>query len=104
MKIIKIVLLIFLFYFLALFQSSFLLHFNIFAWTPNIILIVLILWGIIESPKKYCALWASLIGGFFLDIFSVRFFGFNILLFLAMSLFLKFIFKNYVRIPFFEKT
>lgn len=103
MKIIKVILLIILFYFLALVQSSFLVHFKIFGWTPNIILIAVIFWSIIENPKKYYVLWISLIGGFFLDVFSVRFFGFNMLLLFFVSLFFKFIFKNYVRIPFFEK-
>lgn len=103
MTVVKIIISIIIFYFLALFQSSFLVHFNIFSWTPNIILIIVVTLGIIESSKKYFAIWVALIGGFFLDIFSVRFFGFNILMLVLICLFFKFIFKYYARVPFLEK-
>jgi len=99
----KILLSIILLYFLTLLETSFFAHFNFLKWFPYTIFLVIIVYNIIESSKKYFGIWLSVIGGFFLDIFSTSFIGFNILILLALSLFLKFLFRRYVRIPFFEK-
>ena len=100
----KILISIIIIYFLTLLETSFFVHFNIFRWIPNVILLYVIIFNIIESPKKYGGVYISIVAGFFVDIFSSNFIGYSIIIFLATSLLLKLIFNRYVRIPFFEKT
>lgn len=100
----KILISIIVFYFLVLIQTSFLVHFNILGIVPNLVLISVVLWNLFEKSKNYFGLYAALIGGLFLDIFSNRFIGFYILISFALAIFLKLVFKRYVRIPFIEKS
>lgn len=96
----KIVLIFLGFYLLTLFQISFLIHFN-FGWQlgflPILILVALI--NFFESHSKKTGIYSAFFAGFFLDIFSENFFGFWILILLAISIFIKFIFKKYFQIP-----
>lgn len=85
------------FYTLALIQTSFLVHFQIFGITLNLILIFVILLTLFEDPKKYFSIWGAIIGGFFWDIFSTSFIGFHILILAGIVIFIKVIFKKYVR-------
>ncbi len=100
----KILISIIVFYFLVLIQTSFLVHFNILGIVPNLVLISVVLWNLFEKSKNYFGLYAAFIGGFFLDIFSSRFIGFYVLILFALAIFIKLIFKRYVRIPFIEKS
>ena len=100
----KVILLVLIFYILALAQASFLVHFQIFGMVLNVSLILVVLINIFESPQKYLGLHGSLISGFFLDIFSTRPFGFWILIFFLVAIFIKLIFRKYVRIPFIART
>jgi len=94
----NIFILIIFFYILALFQTSFLIHFNIFlGWLGILISVILI--NIFENSKKNSGIFAAFFAGFFLDIFSENFIGFWILILLALSCFIKFVLKKYVRIP-----
>jgi rod shape-determining protein MreD len=95
----KILAFIIFFYVLALFQTSFLVHFKIFGQIPNLILLALIIINIFEKPKDYSGVFAAVIGGFFLDIFSEKSIGLSILILVALSLFIKLILKKYVQIP-----
>ncbi|MBM3250710.1 MAG: rod shape-determining protein MreD [Candidatus Nealsonbacteria bacterium] len=100
----KILIPIVIFYFLVLAQTSFLVHFSILGVVPNISLILAVFWNFIEKTKNYFGLYNAFLVGFFLDVFSQRFFGFYILGLLAMAIFLKFIIRKYVQIPFVEKN
>lgn len=84
------------FYFLVLLQNSFLVHFSIFGFLPNFILVSVI---IISFLAPALGIYSALFGGFFLDIFSNNFIGFNVLMLFAMALFIKIILKKYVRSP-----
>lgn len=102
----KILILIPFLYILTLFQTSFLTHFNIFlegffGWTPNLILITVILITVFENPDPHTnfGVGAAFIGGFFLDIFSENFIGLYILILVTLAFFIKFILRKYVRIP-----
>lgn len=97
----KVLIIFISFYLLALLQASFFIHFDILG--ANFIFIAVIVWNLLEKPQKYSGLLGAGIGGFFLDIFSSRPIGFNILILLAIAFFIKLILKNYVRIPFIEK-
>lgn len=100
----KIIISTIILYFLAMLETSFFVHFNILNWLPNTLLLYIIIFNILESPKKNGGIYISLIAGFFSDIFSSTFIGFNIIIFLIASLLVKFVLTRYVRIPFFEKT
>lgn len=100
----KILISIIILYFLTLLQTSFFVQFNVLKWVPNTLLLYVIIFNIIENPKKYGGIYVSFIAGFLLDIFSSNFIGFHIIIFLAISLLLKFVFNRYVRISLFEKT
>ncbi len=100
----KILISVILLYFLALLQTSFLVHFSISGIVPNLILILIILWNLFEKSKNYFGLSNALVGGFFLDIFSNRPIGFFILILGMTAVFIKFFIKNYVRIPFIERV
>jgi len=99
----KILILIPFLYILTLFQTSFLIHFNVFleggfwGWVLNLILIAVILITVLEKPEKNSSIFLGGCGGFFLDIFSENFIGFHILILLGLSLFIKFILRKYVR-------
>jgi len=101
----KILILIPFFYILTLFQTSFLIHFNVFleggfwGWTPNLILIAVILITVFEKPDPHTnfGVGVAFIGGFFLDIFSENFIGFHILILVILAFFIKFILRKYVR-------
>ena len=94
-----LVLLVAIFYILALAQTSFLVHFQIFGMVLNASLLTVLLFNIFEKPQKNLGLYAAVISGFFLDIFSGRPFGFWILILFLIALFVKLIFRKYVRIP-----
>ena len=99
----KILLSIIVFYFLVLVQTSFLVHFTIFDVVPNIVLILVVIWNLLEKRKNYFGVINALIGGFFLDVFSSQFIGFYVLIWVGLAIFIKLIFKRYVRIPFIDK-
>ncbi len=94
----QIVLLILIFYFLTLLQSSFLVHFTLFWGMLNFIFIAVILLNIFTSDIKL-GISAAVIAGFFLDIFSENFFGFWFLILLTLSCFIKFVLEKYVQLP-----
>lgn len=93
---IKQILFIVFLYFLSLLQSSFFPHF----FNPNLILIAVIIINIYESPKEVFGVVAAFFGGFFLDVFSSGFFGYNVMALVLMSLVIKLVIKKNVRIPF----
>jgi len=94
----KILFSIIFFYFLALFQTSFLIHFNIWGIIPNLVLIAAILVNIFEEARDYSGIFSSAAAGFFLDIFSENFIGFWTLILVVLSFFIKFILKKYIRL------
>jgi len=99
----KLILIFLGFYLLTLIQISFLIHFN-FGWQlgslPILIFVAFI--NFFESPSKKTGIYSALFAGFFLDIFSttpLNFFGFWILISIAIASFIKFIFKKHVQVP-----
>lgn len=99
----KILISIIILYFLVLLQASFFVHFAIWGVFPDLVLILIIIWNVFEKPKNYLGLYIAFIGGFFLDIFSSSFIGYNILILMVLIILIKLIFRRYVRVPFFEK-
>jgi rod shape-determining protein MreD len=90
----KAISIIFLLYLLAMLQASFFVHF--FDYIPNLILIVIILVNLFEKQENYFGVFTALIGGFYLDVFSGRFFGLYLLLSFFISFFIKLVVKDYI--------
>lgn len=88
-------------YILVLIQVSFLPHFSL---APNLILALVILVNIFENPRQSTGVWTALLGGFFLDVFSGRLFGFWILIMLAVAVLLKYFFKRQFYARFFWQS
>lgn len=119
----KILVIIILFYILVLFQTSFLVHFDIFSGkliSYSLILVPIILISIFTPlDSKHLTrlnnrkanltglasrydLIAAFSAGFFLDIFSGKFIGFHILILVGLVIFIKFILQKYVQMPIFK--
>ncbi|MCX6760378.1 MAG: rod shape-determining protein MreD [Candidatus Nealsonbacteria bacterium] len=88
------------FYCFALIQSSFLIHFNIYGFVPNLILISVFVLNLIESPEKKSGLFFAAFGGFLVDVFSNRLIGLNLSLYLILAFIIKYLLRNYVRVSF----
>ena len=89
----KYLVIILFFYFFAILQNSFLVHFNIFGITPNFILIFCFLL-IFFSPYGRPAqgrenYFYAIVAGFFLDVFSHSYFGVSIISLLITTFLLK---------------
>jgi hypothetical protein len=102
----NIIFLIIIFYFLAIFQMSFLAHFRLCGLNFNFLLIVPVLLNLLEKSEGRIGLAAALTAGFFLDLSLIGeqtlFFGFYTLISLLLSLFVKMVIRNYVKIPNFK--
>jgi len=91
----KAILLASFFYVLLIIQTSFLPRF--FSFVPNLILIAVVLANLFDGQASFFGFLASFFGGFFLDVFSVEFFGYYILICLLISIFVKFFLKKYIQ-------
>ncbi len=58
---------------------------------------------ILEDPRKEEGLKMALLGGLIFDLFSPLPFGFYTLLMLLLALGVKFVLRNYVRLPIFQR-
>ena len=104
----NLILFLFLFYILAILESSFLVHFKVFNFFPNLILISVVLINLFESPRRFLGISSSVFGGFFMDIFADpffsqsffgNFFGFYIIALVALSFSIKLILRQYIQLP-----
>ena len=81
---------ILLFYFLALLQNSFFTHFNLLGAVPNLVFILFFLLVFFEKKKKnYLIVPLAIVAGFFLDIFSYTYIGPSIVLLIITGIVLK---------------
>ena len=81
---------IILFYFLAILQSSFFVHFSLFGAFPNLIFILYFLLVFFEARKKEYNIFAyAVIAGLLLDIFYQTFFGISVAILLIAGFSVK---------------
>jgi len=99
----KILIFIAVFYFLALIQTSFMVHFSVWGLIPNLIFLSVIVWNVFEKSKNNFGIYQATAAGFFLDIFSSRVIGFNVIILIFLAVIIKLFLKSYVRIPFLEE-
>jgi len=92
-------------YLLILFQANYLVHFGILGSILSFSLIISAFWNFFEKNKQILSygLFLSVFSGAIADIYSDYYIGFNILIFVLAALFIKFILRKYVRIPFSER-
>jgi len=91
------------FFFLTLLQTSFFIHFPVFGFYLNFIIIGQVLITLFEDPKENRAIYLSFISGFLWDVFSEKPIGFGILILFLISWILKIFLRKYVRIEAFSK-
>jgi len=98
----KLLLAVFILYFFVLIHASFCVHFGFLGCLFNLPIIITAVWNFFEKEKGFFspALIASLIAGFFLDVYSSGIIGFYILILGTAAVFIKIFLKNYVRVPF----
>jgi rod shape-determining protein MreD len=85
------------FYFLTLFESSFLIHFRFFNKIPSLILTAVVLWNVFEKPKYFTGIFCAFLGGFLWDIFSSHFIGLYALMLLVLAILIKFVIRKYIQ-------
>lgn len=79
-----------LFYFFAVLQNSFFVHFTLLRVTPNLVFILFFLLVFFEGKKlSPTIIFYSVSAGFFLDIFSYTRLGISLFLLVALGLFIK---------------
>jgi hypothetical protein len=99
----KKILTILFFTILAISQASFFAHLAIFSnqwfeWVNFVSLAVAIV-SLFERRRNNFSWFLAIFGGFLLDIYSSRFFGFWIIVLIILVAIIKFAIKKYVRIP-----
>lgn len=102
MKTLLILVIIIFFYLLILFQTSFLVHFDIFSGkliNYSLVLIPVTLISFLTPQNQFSDLIITFSAGFFLDIFFGSFIGFHILILIGLVMFIKFILQKHVKIP-----
>lgn len=88
------------FYFLNLFQISFLGALDFWPHWLNFSVLITIIICVFEESKKLLGLFAAFWAGLFLDIYSGSvFFGLFTIIFLLIAIFLKLILYRYVKLP-----
>lgn len=86
----KTLIIIILFYFFALLQNSFFIHFNLFGAVPNLVFILFFLLVFFEKKNhNYPVILWAIVAGLFLDIFSDASFGVSIVLLIIIGLLIK---------------
>ena len=86
---IKIIISLFLLFFLAITQTSFLIHLDVYGVTLNLVLIFVVLFNFFEEPRKINGLVVAVIGGFYLDLFSDLQIGASLFTLVILAFFIK---------------
>ena len=99
MRISKLLLTIICFYFLILFQTSFLAHFDIFNIITHIGLVIVLILFFCRKEADMSSIVLAICAGLFLDIFSDKFIGFYVLILCVSIILINLILQKYVRAP-----
>ncbi|MCX6738027.1 MAG: hypothetical protein NTY11_01240 [Candidatus Parcubacteria bacterium] len=91
MQTIKAIISFIAFYFLAIFQVSYLTHFKIVGGLWNPVLIAVVFLNFFEKKEDKSGLIIGALGGFYLDLFSPYFLGFFTLIGLGIAFLIKYI-------------
>ncbi len=83
-------------------QTSFLAHFSLWGFVPNLVAAAVISWNVLENPKSLNGVILALSGGFLIDMFSGGIIGMWVALLCLTALAIKIIKTRYVRVSFFK--
>lgn len=100
----NLILLTFFSYALSLIQFSFLPALFPFVLMPNLLMVFTIIFNIFEDPNSDEGFFLALIAGLINDFLSPHPFGLYIIIFFAVTYFIKFILKNYVQPSFVRRV
>lgn len=89
-------------YSLIIFQTSFLAHFGIWRYLPNLVILFVIFFNLFENQQDKNGLIIAGVSGFLLDIFSASAIGFYTAILVMTSLAIKIIVKKYLYLKFFK--
>lgn len=92
-----------LLYFFVLLQTSFLLHVLPVGFIPNLVFGFVILLALFEAEEYNTKFAAAIVGGFLLDVYSAKPFGFWTLLLVTSVFLIQTLVANYVRTPTFKR-
>lgn len=98
----RILFLFALFFFLSVFQASFLPHLRIAGFSLNAVLLLVCILSFAGEESLEASVETGVIGGIFLDMFSSGFFGQWVLISIFLALFSHFFIRRYARIPVFQ--
>jgi len=90
-------------YVCAVLQTSFLVHFAVGGFVLNVVLLVVIGIAFIQPQGSLFPMAAAASGGFFLDVFSGKPFGYYLVILFVIALSIQIIIRRYVSLPFLEK-
>lgn len=78
----------------AMLQVAFLPHLTAFNLIPNLLLVILVIWGFLRPPEQ-SIIWA-IMAGITLDLFSASTFGIYTLLFVIITFAVSFVKQNFI--------
>ena len=94
----KFLILFFVLLLLILLETGFLVHFKVFNYIPNLVLLFVIGFNLFEEKEGRIGIVLAILGGLFLDIFSNGFFGLMTAILILSSIIIKVAFKDILRI------
>ncbi|MDO8474570.1 MAG: hypothetical protein Q7S62_03460 [bacterium] len=95
--------LLFIFFFLAFLQTSFLAHFALQGFVIPLVIIGVSILGIV-AQTSFAGLLGVFAGGLVLDVFSQHFFGYWTLIMVLVFCAVSFFIHTYVRFPFLKRN
>lgn len=87
-------------YFLIIFQTSFLAHFGVWRYLPNLAILFVVFFNLFENQQEKNGLAIAGISGFLLDVFSASPFGLYTAILIMAALIIKIIVKRYFYLKF----
>jgi rod shape-determining protein MreD len=94
----RFLILISVLFLLILLETGFLIHFGIFKYIPNLVLIFVIGYNLFEEKERRTGIALAILGGLSLDIFSCGFFGLMTAILVASSIVIKVFLKDFLRL------
>jgi rod shape-determining protein MreD len=89
--------LIFILFLLVLLETGFLIHFKIFNYIPNLVLLFVIGFNLFEEKEGRMGIVLAILGGLALDIFSFGFFGLITAVLVVGAIIIKLVLKDLLR-------
>lgn len=96
----RFLILIFILFFLILLETGFLVHFKIFNYIPNLVLLFVVGFNLFEKKERKVGIVLAILGGLALDISSSGLFGLMTAILIISSIVIKIFLKDFLRFSF----